>query len=77
MLDAYHANDLKKMGEIAHKLKPSIDNLKIGLVMQNIRIIEKAGAGEFENSGFKEILHETEVILTNVISMLKKDYPAK
>ncbi len=84
MLEAYDAGDLQKMGEIAHKLKPSIDNLKmnfmpyqlIASVTQKIREIEKRGTGDLGNSNLKEILYETEAVLTNVVSLLKKDYPA-
>jgi HPt (histidine-containing phosphotransfer) domain-containing protein len=76
MLEAYDAGDLQKMGEIAHKLKPSIDNLKITSVTQKIREIEKRGTGDLGNSNLKEILYETEAVLTNVVSLLKKDYPA-
>ena len=77
MLDAYHANDLKKMGEIAHKIKPSVDNLKIISVTQKIREIEKIGSGELEKVNLEDILYETETILTDVITSLKKGYPAK
>ena len=77
MLDAYHAKDLEKMGEIAHKLKPSIDNLQIVAATQKIREIEKIGSGELESADLKKILHETEIALTNVVSLLKKEYPAK
>jgi hypothetical protein len=77
LLEAYYANDLEKMGEIAHKLKPSIDNLKIVPVMQAIRIIEKSGAGEVGGSNLKQILSETETTLANVIGLLREEYPAK
>ena len=77
MLDAYYANDLEKMGEIAHKLKPSIDNLRIAAVTQKIREIEKTGSGEVESPNLGKILHETEIALTDVVSLLKIDYPAK
>jgi HPt (histidine-containing phosphotransfer) domain-containing protein len=77
MLDAYQAGDLKRMAEIAHKIKPSIDNLKITSVTQRIREIEKTGSRELENVSLEEILFETETMLTDVISRLKKEYEAK
>lgn len=44
MINAYHNNDLKRMGDIAHKIKPSIDNLNIVSLKQIVRSIEKQGA---------------------------------
>lgn len=43
MQEAYHQKNYVRMGEIAHKIKPSIDQLEITGVKDKIRIVENCG----------------------------------
>jgi len=76
MMDAYYAGDLAKMGEIAHRIKPSIDSLKISSLKQTIREIEKIGSGEMRATGLEDILNTATSTITEVISSLREQYPA-
>lgn len=76
MTQAYYAGDLERMGELAHRIKPSIDNLKISTLKQTIRDIEKMGSGEMVAAGLEEALDNTARIINDVISSLKSKYPA-
>lgn len=62
--DAVQSGDWPRMGAVAHKLKPSIDNLGIEKLKLLIREIEKAG----KDNNFTLNLHDKIKILENVIS---------
>lgn len=73
--EAYQSDKLYEMGSIAHKLKPSIDNLKIESLKQVIRNIEKAGK---ENSNMEELADWIELVeeITNkIIQKMKQEFP--
>jgi len=76
MMDAYYAGDLEKMGEVAHRIKPSIDNLSITSIKQTIRDIEKMGSGDLPVTGLKETLDKVITTINEVIASLKTKYPA-
>jgi len=76
MMDAYYAGDLEKMGEVAHRIKPSIDNLSITSIKQTIRDIEKMGSGDLPVIGLKETLDKVITTINEVIASLKTKYPA-
>lgn len=76
MKEAYTNDQLITMGAVAHKLKPSIDNLKITALKQVIRSIEKAGK---ENNKTEELPYQlqlTEEIIHKTIHQLKQEMPA-
>ena len=68
MKDAYHIGDLKKVGAIAHKIKPSIDNLNIMALKDLIRDIEQAGKDELSEPRLPEMLSEADQILNEVVN---------
>jgi len=73
--EAYSNDKLEAMGAVAHKLKPSIDNLKIISLKQVIRSIEKAGK---ENNKTEEVASQiqlTEEVINKTIKKLKQEFP--
>jgi len=74
MLNAYRQNNLKLMGAVAHKIKPSLDNLKIEKLKEDIRIIEKAGKENASPPDLSELLSKTREILTLVVQKMKHDF---
>jgi len=76
MTQAYYAGNLEKMGDMAHRIKPSIDNLKISALKQTIRDVEKMGSGEMVVAGLEEALDKMARIINDVISSLRSKYPA-
>jgi HPt (histidine-containing phosphotransfer) domain-containing protein len=76
MIAAYQASDLMLMAEMAHRIKPSIDNLKIWSLKQLIRDVEKMGSGEMPIGNLSEALIEIERVLNQVIDELRQAYPA-
>jgi HPt (histidine-containing phosphotransfer) domain-containing protein len=77
MEEAYHSNELERMGEIAHKMKPSIDNLNITPIKQVIRNIEHTGKENTAGQDLTKTFAQTREIITRVIEGLRKDYPVK
>lgn len=77
MIDAYHANDLEQMGAIAHKLKPSIDNLNIVSLQKVIRDIEMIGREKLEDPSLPTSLRETENVINKVTELLREEYPVE
>ena len=75
MKSAYFANDLEKMGALAHKIKPTFDNLNIRLLKQDIRAIENAGKEKTALPDLKELLDKIDQTVTQVIHQMKMDYP--
>ncbi|MDZ4808888.1 MAG: response regulator [Bacteroidota bacterium] len=73
MQKAYQLNDLEKMAAIAHKIKPSIDNLKINSLKQIIRAIEKAGKERDDSNELPGLLQLTETVITKVINKLNQE----
>ncbi|WP_316739383.1 PAS domain S-box protein [Pedobacter aquatilis] len=75
MIDAYHENDFQQMGAIAHKLKPSIDNLNISSLQKVIRDIETIGKEGLDGSSLPGALRNTEVTINKVTALLKEEFP--
>ena len=75
MLEAYQNQELERMGKLAHKIKPSIDNLNINRIKTTIRSIEGAGK---ENKNSLELsiwIHEVDQTIQNVLSGMKIEFP--
>lgn len=72
---AYYRNDLKALSSIAHKMKPGIDSLNIGLLKQIIRDIEGTDTQTMEHHRLGAIVDETEKIILKVIDEMKIEYP--
>ena len=75
MKQAYAANKLDAMGAIAHKLKASIDNLKINSLRHIIRIIEKAGKEQNKTEELSQQIQLTEEIINKAIKKLNQEFP--
>lgn len=73
MKEAYNAKDFEKMGALAHKIKPSIDNFKIDSIKIVIRNIEMAGKGKTNNDNLYSLLNEIDDVITKVEQQLQ-DY---
>jgi PAS domain S-box-containing protein len=74
MKSAYLANDLKKMGAIAHKIKPTFENLNIHLLKLDIKSIEIAGKENKALPDLKELLDKIEHTVAKVILQMKQEY---
>ncbi len=75
MVSAYKTNDLQKMGTIAHKIKPTFDNLNINLLKEDIRTIENAGKENLALPNLKDLLEKTDLTIKQVINKMKQDFP--
>ncbi|MDW7690511.1 PAS domain S-box protein [Flammeovirgaceae bacterium SG7u.111] len=69
--EALKENNLQKMSEIAHKLKSTIDLLKINLLKEPIRQIERYKENNLQREDLEEKVAYTKTICTNVIEELK------
>jgi PAS domain S-box-containing protein len=72
---AYTADKLEVMGAVAHKLKPSIDNLKINSLKQVIRKIEDAGKAQSKTHELAGLIQLTEDIICKTVTELKQEFP--
>ena len=68
MIAARKENNLALMGAIAHKIKPSIDNLNIHSLKQVIRDIEAAGKEQKETGNLEEFLNQTQKTIAAIVS---------
>jgi len=76
MMTAYNENNFEQMGNLAHKIKPSIDNLKINTLTQIIRDIELMGRENQPNEKLPALLDQTRLILLNVTQKMKMETSA-
>jgi len=72
--DAFTSRELELMSTVAHKLKPSIDNLKIDSLRQVIRSIEKAGKQHTITEDLAYNIQLTEEIINKTVSKLKQNF---
>lgn len=69
--EAYQAKNYSSMSAIAHKIKPSIDNLRITSLQQAIRKIEKVGLAETNHEAINAEINLIEKDITTVIKQMK------
>ncbi|MDH3650981.1 MAG: PAS domain S-box protein, partial [Saprospiraceae bacterium] len=74
MLSSYHSGDLQKMGLLAHKMKPSVDNLGILSIKQDIRTIEKAGREGNIDADLEEVILKINKTIEKVILKMRQDH---
>jgi PAS domain S-box-containing protein len=74
MVDSYQKGDISNMASIAHKIKPSIDNLNISELKQTIRDIESAAKKNFNPNKLNEDLDNTLKIITSVVNDLNSKF---
>ncbi|WP_184549243.1 PAS domain S-box protein [Mucilaginibacter sp. FT3.2] len=77
MTDAFYLSDYEKMGAIAHKIKPSIDNLNIVDLKEPIRYIENMGRQPSMDTDMTDILNEAERVISKVVEMMKTEFSTK
>jgi CheY-like chemotaxis protein/HPt (histidine-containing phosphotransfer) domain-containing protein len=75
MQQAFAANDLEKMGALAHKIKPSIDNLAINSLKQVVRDIEAVGKGKLSLVNLPEMLQLCNDVVAKVVAQMRNVYP--
>jgi CheY-like chemotaxis protein/HPt (histidine-containing phosphotransfer) domain-containing protein len=72
MLSAYNSEDYRSVADIAHRIKPSIDNMGIITLKEPIREIEKF-AEIYKNTGKLEtLITEVDVVVQSVVRQLKR-----
>ncbi|MBL7727184.1 MAG: PAS domain S-box protein [Dinghuibacter sp.] len=69
---AFANGELEKMGALAHKLKPGLDNLKVTSLRQVIREIEKAGKANTVTEQLPEQISITESTIDRVVQQLQQ-----
>ena len=67
MLDAYTIADIASIKKLAHKIKPSIDNLGIVSIFDKIRALEAYDITKYNNEDLKQLLDEIIGVLKDVI----------
>lgn len=75
MMLAYKNRELELMGRLAHKIKPSIDNLNIQKIKLTIRSIESAGKENMDNPQLSQWITEVDHTIQNVLSGMKIEFP--
>jgi HPt (histidine-containing phosphotransfer) domain-containing protein len=76
MIKAYHDRDFEQMGSLAHKIKPSIDNLKIDSLKQVVRDIENIGRENRDDAALPELLDQAKKVLLNVTKKINLEITA-
>jgi PAS domain S-box-containing protein len=68
---AYENNDMEKVAAVAHRLKPSIDNLDIRSIKNEIRELEKLAKSSDQPSRMEELIDLIEDVTNKVVEELK------
>jgi PAS domain S-box-containing protein len=76
MEESYRLHDYKAMSEIAHQIKPILDNLGIFSLKEPIRIIEKMGQQELNNTDIPLLLKTMRTTISLVIDALQNEISA-
>ena len=74
MSEKYHQSDYKAMGAIAHKIKPSIDNMGIISLKETIREIERIGKTGAASDSLTELLEKVSNHLDQVVKALQNEF---
>ncbi|MBI1317039.1 hypothetical protein GC167_09330 [bacterium] len=75
LVSAYEEGNLKRMGEIANKLKPSIDLFGISGLTATVRSIEQKGKAEHRDDKLSSEVFELKRGMTAVFQELQKMRP--
>lgn len=71
--DAFIQADYKTIKEVAHRIKPSIDNMGISLLRQPIRDVEMLAAEDPENELLEKSVEQCSTVISEVVSELKNE----
>jgi len=74
--DALHKKEWQRMGKIAHKLKSTIDSMGIGVLKDDIRLVENNGKHEQETADLGPLVDKVTATINECIVQLKADFPA-
>jgi two-component system, sensor histidine kinase len=74
MKEKYKANDLTAVGEIAHRIKPTIDSMGIVSSKNTIREIEKIGKSGLDTGNLKQLIQKVEKDIGLAAQAIKKDF---
>ena len=70
----FNRGDFKGMGAIAHKIKPSIDNMGIASLKNTIRKIEQIGKAGIKDDELAGLVEQVTTIIDEVIVGLQKEF---
>eukprot|EP01029_Cantina_marsupialis_P031197 TRINITY_DN884_c1_g1_i1.p1 TRINITY_DN884_c1_g1~~TRINITY_DN884_c1_g1_i1.p1 ORF type:complete len:1029 (-),score=138.66 TRINITY_DN884_c1_g1_i1:5102-8188(-) len=73
MLSAYRENEFTKMGNLAHKLKPSVDNLRINSIKDDVRFVERVGKEGRDDAEISDKLVKIDKTIEEVILKLQEE----
>ena len=71
---AYEEDNLEQLSRLAHRLKPSLDNLRIQTLHGTIRDIETNAQEYGKGEKLKALLDSTESAINEVVTQLKKEF---
>ena len=74
MKSKFIANEFIGVGEIAHRIKPTIDNMGIASLKTTIREIEKIGKSGQDNGSLPTLMEKVEMDILSAINAIKSDY---
>ena len=74
MEEKYQQKDYRAMGLIAHKIKPSIDNMGIASLKECIRQIEKIGREHRDDETIPHLLQKIKTTISLVTDALQKEF---
>jgi CheY-like chemotaxis protein/HPt (histidine-containing phosphotransfer) domain-containing protein len=74
MKEKFEANELIAVGEIAHRIKPTIDNMGIVSSKDTIREIEKVGKGGIDTGNLQQLIGKVEKDIGLAVEAIKKDF---
>lgn len=74
MKQKFEEKQLVVVGEIAHRIKPTIDNMGIVSSKASIREIEKMGKSGEDDGRLAALLQKVETDILNAVNAIKKDF---
>lgn len=74
MLEKHSVGELITVGEIAHRIKPTIDNMGIVSSKTIIREIEKMGKANEDNGTMHMLIKKVEADVANAVKAIRKDF---
>ena len=74
MLEKQAEGEFITVGEIAHRIKPTIDNMGIASSKTIIREIEKMGKANEDNGNMEALIKKVEADIAKAVEAIKKDF---
>ena len=74
LAEALDNNDLSTIGMVAHKIKPSIDNLSIISIHDKVRLLEKFNPENNTDSELKILVDDVNKVLRKVVEDIELVY---